>query len=414
VSTTAADTREGPASQMWPDEAVVAEARADPAWQALPFHEFVVKVHGRCNLSCDYCYMYELADQSWRDKPAVMEPGTFDAAVRRIADHAAAHDVPSVCVVFHGGEPLMVGPEYLDRASAAIRAMLPGSVELTLAIQTNGVLITEPILAVLRAHGVHVGVSIDGGQRAHDRHRTYANGKGSHAAVLRGVRALQRPENRHLLTGLLCTIDIANDPVEVYEDLLATGAPSMNFLLPHANWVSPPPGYRPGESGRKYADWLIAIFDRWYGSPQREVGIGLFGEIINLLLGGASASEAIGISPVRTVVIDTDGSIEQIDHLKSAFEGAPDTGLNVQTDTLDAVLTHPAIVARQRGIAALSATCRSCPVHRVCGAGLYSHRYRPDTGFLNPSVYCTDLRRLIEHVRDRVYADLRRLQEDNR
>jgi uncharacterized protein len=53
-------------------------------------------------------------------------------------------------------------------------------------------------------------------------------------------------------------------------------------------------------------------------------------------------------------------------------------------------------------------------VHRVCGAGLYSHRYRPDTGFLNPSVYCTDLRRLIEHVRDRVYADLRRLQEDNR
>jgi uncharacterized protein len=64
-------------------------------------------------------------------------------------------------------------------------------------------------------------------------------------------------------------------------------------------------------------------------------------------------------------------------------------------------------------VAALSATCLACPVHRICGAGLYPHRYRPGTGFLNPSVYCTDLRRLIEHIRDRVHADLRRLQEDN-
>jgi uncharacterized protein len=30
--------------------------------------EFIVKVHSRCDLSCDYCYMYEMADQSWRDQ----------------------------------------------------------------------------------------------------------------------------------------------------------------------------------------------------------------------------------------------------------------------------------------------------------------------------------------------------------
>jgi len=358
--------------------------------------------------------MYELADQSWRDKPAVMAPDIFEAAVRRIADHAATHSVESVCVVFHGGEPLMAGAEYLDRAAASVRSALPNGANLILAVQTNGILLAEPILAVLREHGIRIGVSIDGGEKAHDRHRKYANGRGSHSAVLRGLSTLQRAENRHLFAGMLCTIDISNDPIGIYEDLLAIGPPSINFMLPHANWASPPPGYSVGEMGTKYADWLIAIFDRWYHSPQREVGIGLFEEIINLVLGGASASESVGISPVRTVVVDTDGSIEQIDHLKSAFEGAPETGLNVQTNTLDAVLTHPAIVARQRGIAALSATCRGCPVHRVCGAGLYSHRYRPGTGFLNPSVYCTDLRRLIEHIRDRVYADLRELQRGKR
>lgn len=401
-------------AQGWPTEAVVAEALADPTWQPLAFDEFVLKVHGRCNLSCDYCYMYELADQSWRDKPAVMAPGIFDAAVRRIADHAAAHDLESVTVVFHGGEPLLVGPHYLDRAAAVVRSALPGAVNVRLGVQTNGILLTEPILAVLRAHGFSVSVSIDGGEQAHDRHRKYANGKGSHAAVLRGLAALQRSENRHLLSGLLCTIDISNDPVGLYEDLLTIGPPSVNFLLPHANWATPPPGYKAGETGTRYADWLIAIFDRWYRSPHREAGIVLFEEIINLILGGASRSEAIGLSPVRLLVIDTDGSIEQVDHLKSAFGGAPETGLNVQTTTLDTAMTHPAIVARQRGIAALCATCRACPVHRVCGAGLYSHRYRPGSGFLNPSVYCTDLLKLIDHIRGSVNADLRSLQEGPR
>lgn len=392
----------------WPTVAVVTEALADQAWRPLPFHEFILKVHGRCNLACDYCYMYEMADQSWRAKPTVMSPAIVAVAGQRIAEHATAHDLRSVEVVLHGGEPLLAGSEYLRRTATAIRAALPASVDVRLAIQTNGVLLTESMLAVLRAHQIWVGVSLDGGEQAHDRHRKYARGAGSHAAVMRGLARLRHPDYQHLFRGLLCTIDISNDPGQVYEDLLATGTPAMDFLLPHANWTSPPPGYRAGKTGTAYAEWLVAIFDRWYDRPRRETGIRFFEEIINLALGGASRSEAIGLSPVRSLVIDTDGSIEQIDHLKSAFDGAPDTGLNIATHALDAVLTHPAIVARQRGLHALSDTCLSCPVHRICGAGLYTHRYRPDTGFRNPSVYCADLRHLIEHIRDRVFTDLRR------
>jgi uncharacterized protein len=401
----------------WPTESVVAEALTDPMWRPLPLNEFILKLHGRCNLSCDYCYMYEMADQSWRTKPAVMSPEIVAAVAYRIAEHSMTHDLQAVDVVFHGGEPLLVGSDSLCRTAAAIRSALPASVHARLSIQTNGVLLTQSVLEALRAHRIGVSVSLDGGEQAHDRHRRYARGKGSHAAVLRGLARLQQPSYRHLFRGLLCTIDISNDPVQVYQDLLATGAPGMDFLLPHANWVTPPPGYAQGSAAEEprtaYAEWLIAIFDRWYSQPHREAGIRLFDEIINLLLGGASQSEAIGISPVRMLVIDTDGSLEQVDHLKSAFEGAPETGLNIQTDAVDAVLTHPAIVARQRGLHALSATCLSCPVHRICGGGLYGHRYRPGTGFLNPSVYCADLRRLIEHIRARLYTDLHKAKEQN-
>jgi uncharacterized protein len=37
-------------------------------------------------------------------------------------------------------------------------------------------------------------------------------------------------------------------------------------------------------------------------------------------------------------------------------------------------------------------------VVRICGGGLYAHRYRTGTGFDNPSVYCSDLKALITQV----------------
>ena len=81
-----------------------------------------------------------------------------------------------------------------------------------------------------------------------------------------------------------------------------------------------------------------------------------------------------------------------------AYQGAPETGLNVFSHSLDMVAQHPGIVAREQGIDGLCQTCRECPVVSSCGGGLYTHRYRAGRGFGNPSVYCADLLSLISHV----------------
>jgi uncharacterized protein len=57
----------------------------------LPFREVVLKVHSRCDLACDHCYVYEHADQSWRSRPALIAPDTVARAAERIAEHAKAH-----------------------------------------------------------------------------------------------------------------------------------------------------------------------------------------------------------------------------------------------------------------------------------------------------------------------------------
>jgi uncharacterized protein len=54
----------------------------------------------------------------------------------------------------------------------------------------------------------------------------------------------------------------------------------------------------------------------------------------------------------------------------------------------------------------LCAKCRACHIRRVCGGGLYAHRYQAGSGFANPSVYCPDLIRLIDHIHDTMRADI--------
>ena len=183
-----------------------------------------------------------------------------------------------------------------------------------------------------------------------------------------------------------------------YETLLKFSPPAVDLLLPHANWSTPP---RPG-----HAKWLIDVFERWYAAPRQETRIRLFSELIQLVLGRPGAVEGLGLTPSTLIVVDTDGSIKQLDSLSSAYPGAADIGLDVMSGRFDDAFDHPTTVARQIGVEALAEECRVCPVMEICGGGLYPHRYRNDAGFRHRSVYCDDLFKLITHVRDRVAGDL--------
>jgi uncharacterized protein len=375
------------------------KATSDTA--VVPMGEYVVKLASRCNLDCDYCYVYTMADQSWRTRPLFPSRETMAATARRIAEHARTHGLDAVTVVLHGGEPLLAGGERIAELVTAVRLACPSDTTIEARVQTNGVLLDEQMLAGLRAHEVRVGVSIDGNRTHHDRHRRDHGGRGSWDNTVRALRLLR--DHPDMYSGLLCVIDLANDPVEVYESLLEFAPPMVDFLLPQANWLVPPP--RNG-SVAPYADWLIAVFDRWYGTVHQETGVRLFQEIIHLLLGGRSISDQVGLSPVAYLVVDTDGSYQQADTLKSTTPGQPETGFNVFEHSVDAVLAHPEVRARQAGVASLAEDCQRCALVRVCGGGSYTHRFGADRGFRNPSVYCPDLTRLIHHLAGRVRSDL--------
>ena len=85
-------------------------------------NQILVKVTARCNLNCDYCYVFNMGDQSWKDLPRLMSDKVINGTIDFIENNFTEND--EVCITFHGGEPLMYGPEpiinFMTRANAKL------------------------------------------------------------------------------------------------------------------------------------------------------------------------------------------------------------------------------------------------------------------------------------------------------
>jgi len=359
------------------------------AFQQNCLSELVLKVASRCNLDCDYCYMYTMADSGWKQQERIMSLVTAERIARRVADYAHAHNLHAFDIIFHGGEPLLAGAEQLSQMTELFRTHAP-DVQFSFSMQTNGTLLTSAALSTLSAAHIMVGVSLDGTRAANDRHRLYSNGKSSYAAASEGLRLLA-DEYRQLFGGVLAVMDLAADPLETFGALNTHRPPSIDFLFPLAHHSNPP--------AAGYGAWLAEIFDYWSQADVAFVpDVRLFHIIIDLLLGRSTRAGFIGASPdTLSAVIQPDGSAELLDALKSTTGTATYTGLNVHSSSLDTIAAHPGY---RQPVPAL--TCWNCDLFKVCGGGYYTHRWSQTNGFDNPSVYCDELKTLITHIQRKV------------
>lgn len=384
-----------PAGRRAPDHhGVDVAALLDEGWRPVPLRQFVLKIRSRCNLACDYCIIYEHADQTWRRQPHAMSQETLRQTARRVAEHAARHGLSSVRIVLHGGEPLLAGHGGIALIARTVREIVQeAGAEAEFTVQTNGTLLRTRMLDTLAEHGIRVGVSVDGDRTTHDAHRRTPAGRGSYGRVMAGL-SLLADDYPQLYAGLLCTVDPVWDPVAVYESLLPTRPPQIDFLLPHAHWGARPP-QPPGAYGR----WLAAVFDRWAGAPRKETTVRILDELLHTVLGGRSRLDWVGITRTVSVFVEADGSIHHNDTLRTGYDGASVSGLDVFRHSFDEVLLHPGFAARQAGERALADQCRRCPELSVCGGGEYGHRFRPGVGYRSPTVYCEDMLLLVGHIR---------------
>jgi uncharacterized protein len=361
--------------------------------------ELVVKVHSRCNLACAYCYMYEGLDQRWQQRPTRMPDEQVQLLATRIGAHIRATGPSAFSVVIHGGEPLLVGPDWLDHFATTVRTQVPDSCRLRLSIQTNAIGLATPMLRILKRHDIAVGVSLDGDRAANDRYRTYRRGASSYDDVQAGLEALRQPAFAHLFSGVLATIDPDNDPVGVFRAIAALSPPRVDFQFPHRTWADGAP------EGTPYADWLLAVFEEWITGDYR-LGVRLFDSVIAEAFGLSGSTRVLGRrASQRILTIETDGTIEDADAFKVTPYGATGTGLSLASHSLAEAADEIGRDQRAIGLSSLPTECGGCPVAQVCGGGLDAHRWR-DGGFDHRSVYCADLYALITAITQRIRDQL--------
>lgn len=327
------------------------------------FSEFVVKVASRCNLNCSYCYMYNMADQSYLDQPKFMSEVVQDALTERLLRHARQHGLERVFVIFHGGEPLLFGKERLRRFSSHLSdALTRNGIDVSFGMQSNGTLIDEEWVDLLAEQHVSIGISLDGPERYHDAFRVDHSGRGSFAEVMRGIQVLKsHRRGGEVFAGVLAVMNTAIPPREFYDFVAGINPPAVNVLFPHSNYAFPP-----APVPVQYGDWLKELFDLWFEDDRPEMRIDIFANALRLFFGGAYSGEGLGTEPNGLIVIETNGDIEPSDNLKPCGHNFTKTGLNVLRNELDEALEVPLIGLARKTSGYLCSACQACEFVQVC------------------------------------------------
>jgi uncharacterized protein len=363
-----------------------------------PITSFLVKVASRCNLNCDYCYVFNHADQSWKSMPPLMSEKDRKIVAERIGSYTKNHKIPHSLVAFHGGEPLLMKASKIVETAQWIREAVSEDTIMDFSLQTNGVLLTDDILKQFSDANIGVSLSLDGPKLATDLHRVTHKGKSSYEGVMSGYQKLINYPN--IFMGVIAVIDPRVKPRELLSFFNELNPPKVDFLLPDANYKAPP--FLRDKDPDIYLNWILEAFDLWL-DEYPNLKIRLFDTLLQTVIGSQSGTDFFGFGNVTMLTIETDGAFHDLDVLKITTEGYSSLGLNIRDHTIDEAANSSNIERHNQllSLEGVSAKCKACPVFQICGAGSVPHRYN-ENGFDNPTVYCREMFGLITHAQKRL------------
>ena len=359
---------------------------------------FLIKVTARCNLNCDYCYVFNHADQSWKKMPSILSPENRGMLARRLGEYAREANLENCLIIFHGGEPLLVGVDRILEIANLIKSEMPPHTKLYFSMQTNGTLLNKERIHVLAKENIGISLSLDGPKEVNDIHRLDPNKNSSFQKVLNAYHLLK--EYPKIFTGVIGVIDPRVSPKKVLSFFAELNPPQLDFLLPDANYLKLPP--LRDKSPNIYVDWLIEAYNIWY-DEYPELKIRLFEGLLGTIAGLPSQTDAFGLGDISLLSIETDGTYHDLDVLKITEEGFSSLGLHLNEASIVEAIATPKITNHRRLLAfeGLSEKCKACPEVKTCGGGSVPHRYA-ENGFDNPTIYCREMLSLISHIRRRL------------
>jgi uncharacterized protein len=373
--------------------------------------QVIIKIAEKCNLACTYCYYYFMGDKSFEGKDPVMRKHVFLPLAEHLANGARELQLKRMIIVFHGGEPLLMKEEAFEQLCKQLREKIAPFAELSLAIQTNGVLLNKDWASLLDRLDVAIGVSIDGPKEYHDRFRMDKKSRGSYDQIANNIRNLivEKDGIKRANVGTLSVMNAEHDPARTLNHFVDSfHVAHAGFLLPDVSWDT---GFPKAENARLYGEQLCGLFDAWLSLEDvyvREMNrtVAYFQVTKEETITHNDRLEAV--SPEATedtdiVVIQSTGHLAVDDSLIPALSWRQaTTSPHMSETTLKEFVCsgqfHDLKMARET----IPTACRACKWKRLCRGGALENRFSTSDGFNNSSIYCEGLKIFYEHVTSRL------------
>ncbi|MCQ2143754.1 MAG: anaerobic sulfatase maturase [Bacteroidales bacterium] len=336
-----------------------------------------------CNLDCSYCY--------YLDKSAIyggrQSEMSLELLEKVIREYIGANELPELCFNWHGGEPMVMGLGFYEKALAFERKYADGrTVHNT--IQTNGTLVDRKWASFFRDNDFLVGVSIDGPKDIHDRYRRDRGGYPTFDKVMEGIHILNSEGVQY---NTMTTVNHACEGRgrEVYEFLKSAGSHFMQFMpvVEHVRNPHPGEGMRPvivppGTEGSFLAPWSVGslpfgrfmtdIFECWIRHDIGRYFVNLFDATLAGYCGVLPGTCVFGETCGDNAVIEHNGDVYPCDHY---VYGDMLLGNITESPISDIVRSDKMVRFGIDKRMALPRKCRECRWSFVCKGECPKHRF---------------------------------------
>ena len=358
-------------------------------------HEFQVfaKPGGSvCNLDCHYCY-YLKKEHLYPEGELFRMPESL--LEEYIIQHIDASSGPVINFSWHGGEPTLLGLDYFRKIVNLQRKHHPPNKRITNGIQTNGTLLDEDWCRFLAAEGFSVGLSLDGPQEMHDRHRVTKGQKPTQKQAMHGYELLRQHQ---IPCDILCVVHAQNVqfPTRVYRFFKQIQAQYIEFLP----LVEPQPDNEGGVSPRTVpaealGNFLCTIFDEWMRQDIERIKVQIFEEAARTAFGQEHSLCIFRKTCGDVPVVEHNGDVFSCDH----FVNTEHRLGNIEEAPLVDFLESPAQRAfGQAKWDTLPRYCQACGILNMCHGGCPKDRIvRAPDGEAGLNYLCAGYKRFFTH-----------------
>lgn len=356
------------------------------------FGMVVMQPTTQCPWECDYCYL------STRHQRLEMTPAIAEAVARSIrlqgvpGDGAAPGPGGVVDIVWHGGEPLALGPERFARLLAPFEALLAEG-RIRHHVQTSGSVITPRWCELFTRHRFAVGVSVDGPDWADARRHDRA-GRPTHARTMRGIRRLRDSGIPFTAIAVVTpeSVDRADEIAVFFEEL---GAYSVGFNIEEYEGANTE---RPAIGREQVARFWRTLFERRSsGSTLRIREVDHILSYLRHTREGAARAPGL-IDPIPTVAWNGDVVLLSPELAGTHAPGYDDFVVgNVTREALPEILRN-AHVPRyvSEFVQSLRSCAGACEFYSFCGGAQAGNRYFEHGTFTrSETAYCINTKQTL-------------------